>query len=55
MQNEQKQQSSIVGRRMRERREALGIAQEKLGVAIGLVESNGGRVQHLLMSDLDHP
>jgi transcriptional regulator with XRE-family HTH domain len=31
---------SIVGRRMRERREALGLAQEKLGVAIGLDESS---------------
>ncbi len=40
MQNEQKQQSSIVGRRMRERREALGLAQEKVGVAIGLDESS---------------
>jgi transcriptional regulator with XRE-family HTH domain len=28
--------NSIVGRRMRERREALGLAQEKVGVAIGL-------------------
>jgi transcriptional regulator with XRE-family HTH domain len=34
------QPSSIVGRRMRERREALGLAQEKLGVAIGLDESS---------------
>ena len=40
MQIEQKQQSSIVGRRMRERREALGLAQEKVGVAIGLDESS---------------
>lgn len=40
MQNEQKQQNSIVGRRMRERREALGLAQEKVGVAIGLDESS---------------
>jgi len=31
---------SIVGRRMRERREALGLAQEKIGVAIGLDESS---------------
>ena len=31
--------SSIVGRRMRERREALALAQEKVGVAIGLDES----------------
>ncbi len=31
---------SIVGRRMRERREALGLAQEKVGVAIGLDESS---------------
>lgn len=34
------QPSSIVGRRMRERREALGLAQEKVGVAIGLDESS---------------
>ncbi len=41
MQIEQKhQQSTIVGRRMRERREALGLAQEKVGVAIGLDESS---------------
>lgn len=33
-------QISIVGRRMRERREALGLAQEKVGVAIGLDESS---------------
>jgi transcriptional regulator with XRE-family HTH domain len=32
--------NSIVGRRMRERREALGLAQEKVGVAIGLDESS---------------
>jgi len=32
--------NSIVGRRMRERREALGLAQEKIGVAIGLDESS---------------
>ncbi len=31
---------SIVGRRMRARREALGLAQEKVGVAIGLDESS---------------
>ena len=31
---------SIVGRRMRERREALGLAQEKIGVSIGLDESS---------------
>jgi len=31
---------SIIGRRMRERREALGLAQEKVGVAIGLDESS---------------
>lgn len=31
---------SIVGRRLRERREALGLAQEKVGVAIGLDESS---------------
>ncbi len=34
------QQISIVGRRMRERREALGLAQEKVGVVIGLDESS---------------
>lgn len=32
--------SSIVGRRLRERREALGLAQEKVGVAVGLDESS---------------
>ena len=32
--------TSIVGRRMRERREALGLAQEKVGVAIGIDESS---------------
>ena len=31
---------SIVGRRLRERREVLGLAQEKVGVAIGLDESS---------------
>ena len=31
---------NIVGRRLRERREALGLAQEKVGVAIGLDESS---------------
>jgi transcriptional regulator with XRE-family HTH domain len=31
--------ASIIGRRLRERREALGLAQEKVGVAIGLDES----------------
>ena len=41
MQDDKKNQpSSIVGRRMRERREALGLAQEKIGVAIGLDESS---------------
>lgn len=40
MQDEEKQPISIVGRRMRERREALGLAQEKVGVAIGLDESS---------------
>jgi len=39
MQNKQTP-NSIVGRRMRERREALGLAQEKVGVAIGLDESS---------------
>ena len=40
MQDEKKKPISIVGRRMRERREALGLAQEKVGVAIGLDESS---------------
>jgi transcriptional regulator with XRE-family HTH domain len=39
MQNKQTP-STIVGRRLRERREALGLAQEKVGVAIGLDESS---------------
>lgn len=40
MQDEKNLLTSIVGRRMRERREALGLAQEKVGVAIGLDESS---------------
>ena len=40
MQDDKKHSISIVGRRMRERREALGLAQEKVGVAIGLDESS---------------
>jgi len=32
--------TSIVGRRMRERREGMGLAQEKVGVAIGIDESS---------------
>lgn len=40
VQDEKSQPVSIVGRRMRERREALGLAQEKVGVAIGLDESS---------------
>lgn len=40
MQDNKKHPVSIVGRRMRERREALGLAQEKVGVAIGLDESS---------------
>lgn len=40
MQDAKKHSISIVGRRMRERREALGLAQEKVGVAIGLDESS---------------
>ncbi len=40
MQDDKKHPISIVGRRMRERREALGLAQEKVGVAIGLDESS---------------
>lgn len=38
--HDKQSQVSIVGRRMRERREALGLAQEKVGVAIGLDESS---------------
>ncbi len=40
MQDDKKHPTSIVGRRIRERREALGLAQEKIGVAIGLDESS---------------
>lgn len=40
MQEKQKPHISIVGQRLRERREALGLAQEKVGVAIGLDESS---------------
>jgi transcriptional regulator with XRE-family HTH domain len=40
MQENQKTRESIVERRLRERREALGLAQEKIGVAIGLDESS---------------
>lgn len=40
MQKDKKHSISVVGRRMRERREALGLAQEKVGVAIGLDESS---------------
>lgn len=40
MQDAIKHSIPIVGRRMRERREALGLAQEKVGVAIGLDESS---------------
>jgi transcriptional regulator with XRE-family HTH domain len=40
VQDDKKYPISIVGRRMRERREALGLAQEKIGVAIGLDESS---------------
>jgi len=40
VQDEKNLPTSIVGRRMRERREALGLAQEKVGVAIGLDESS---------------
>jgi transcriptional regulator with XRE-family HTH domain len=40
VQEDKKHSISIVGRRMRERREALGLAQEKVGVAIGLDESS---------------
>jgi transcriptional regulator with XRE-family HTH domain len=39
MPSQQGQKLSIVGRRLRERREALGLAQEKVGIAIGLDES----------------
>lgn len=34
------QNKSVIGPRIRERREALGLAQEKIGVAIGLDESS---------------
>lgn len=34
------QPDSVLGRRMRERREELGLSQEKVGVAIGLDESS---------------
>jgi transcriptional regulator with XRE-family HTH domain len=40
VQEDKKHSVSIVGRRIRERREALGLAQEKVGVAIGLDESS---------------
>ena len=40
MQDDKKHPISIVGRRMRERRETMGLAQEKVGVAIGLDESS---------------
>ncbi|SMB31543.1 Transcriptional regulator, XRE family [Sterolibacterium denitrificans] len=40
MAHESSQKFSILGRRLRERREALDLAQEKLGVAIGLDESS---------------
>jgi transcriptional regulator with XRE-family HTH domain len=39
MPSKQNHKISVVGRRLRERREALGLAQEKVGVAIGLDES----------------
>ena len=32
--------NSVLGRRLRERREELGLSQEKVGVAIGLDESS---------------
>jgi transcriptional regulator with XRE-family HTH domain len=40
VQDDKKHPISIVGRRMRERRETMGLAQEKVGVAIGLDESS---------------
>jgi transcriptional regulator with XRE-family HTH domain len=40
MPNQPCQELSIVGRRLRERREALGMAQEKVGIAFGLDESS---------------
>lgn len=55
VQDEKKPTTSIVGRRIRVRCEALEFAQEKVEKAIGLDKSNSGRVQHLLVSDLDHP
>ena len=39
MPNKTKPDASIIGRRMRERREILALAQESVGVAIGLDES----------------
>jgi transcriptional regulator with XRE-family HTH domain len=40
VQEDKKHPNSIVDRRMRERREALGLAQEKVGVGISLDESS---------------
>lgn len=40
MAGQELQSTSIVGRRIRERREVLGLAQEKVGVAIGIDESS---------------
>lgn len=40
MANGQNQEVSILGRRIRGRRETLALAQEKVGVAIGLDESS---------------
>lgn len=40
MASEKNQETSILGRRIRERREILALAQEKVGVAIGLDESS---------------
>lgn len=40
MSRENSQPTSIVGRRMRQRREELGLSLEKVGVAIGIDESS---------------
>jgi len=40
MRTEEKSATTVVGRRMRARREALGWSQEKVGVLIGIDESS---------------
>ena len=48
--------NSIVGRRMRERREALGLAQEKVGAAIGLDESRArARISRYKLGEHEPP